>query len=57
MRKRLESLGYTLQRNQKDSLGKTHKYRTVPMGSGPINYFDSVADLKKYCEQVEFIRS
>lgn len=25
--------------------------------SGPINYFDSIADLKRYCEQIEFIRS
>lgn len=54
---RLNQLGYSLTRNAKDCFGKKHRYRTSPNQSGgPINYFDNVQQLERYCEQVEQVR-
>ena len=58
---RLAALGYTLQRNQKDHLGRKWPYRTVPSGQreggGPTNYFTSLAKVARYVAQVEQVRS
>jgi len=54
---RLEALGYSLHANCIDSFGRKWKYRTFPMGSGPINQFNNRVQVDAYCAQVEQIRS
>ena len=52
-----KSIGYSLHMWQRDYKGKLHRYRTSPSdGSGPTNYFDSMADLMRYIRNVEQIR-
>lgn len=56
---RLKSLGYVLRRNQVDAWRRRWAYRTSPdhgTGGGPINYFDSLADVDRYLGQVEWVR-
>lgn len=54
---RILALGYVLMGGVVDSLGRTRKYRTSPSaGSGPINYFDTLAQLVHWVRQVEDIR-
>lgn len=55
-RNRLLALGYTLHSHATDYLGRKWRYCTRPMGSGPTNYFATMADLARYCGQVEKIR-
>ena len=54
---RLEALGYTLHTHCVDSFGRTWRYRTFPVWSGPINQFNSMAQVELYCAQVEQVRS
>lgn len=48
----LDSLGYSVLTHRKDAWGKKHRYMVTPHGSGPTNYFDSAADLKRYALRV-----
>jgi hypothetical protein len=54
---RLEALGYALHAHCVDSFGRRWRYRTFPLTSGPINCFNSMAQVERYCEQVEQVRS
>lgn len=50
-------LRYDLRRNRKDVMGVMHLYKTSPAdGSGPVNFFDSEEDLRRWIEQVKEIR-
>ena len=59
----LERLGYHLEKVSRDFLNNPVKYRTVPLpkmieqsGGGGSNYFNSLDDVRKYIDQVKWIR-
>lgn len=54
---RLNQLGYSLHSHCIDSFGRRWSYRTFPMGSGPVNQFETMAQVEQYCSDVEQIRS
>jgi hypothetical protein len=54
--RRLNALGYYLDRDVTDSMGRTWAYKTAPMRSGSIGYCHTKAELLHYVEQVEQLR-
>lgn len=56
LKSRLKNLSYFLSLNEKDAFGRKWKYRTSPMGAGSTNYFNSLEEINRYCENIEKIR-
>ena len=54
--KHIDALGYTLFGGSIDSFGRSWRYRTFPQGSGPINQFDTLDQVKAWVKMVEQIR-
>src|SRR5579872_3562710 len=49
----LERLGYHLYRNSVDSMGRSWKYRTFPIGAGTIGQFSSLGELTTWVRRIE----